>query len=872
MTAESRSFRSHRHALRKACGLNVVKQPDPSPRHPSIASVGSQVLWTTDPHGHFIEPQASWADYTGQPWEVHRGLGWLSAIHADDQHRVRSLWNAAIANGSAYEARGRVWHHASQGYRYFLARAVPTVDRDGAVQQWIGAFTDVDEQAKAEAAQREYGALSAFTADIGLALVQRDPLPDVLRHCASAVVLHLGAAFARIWTLDEQAQVLELQASSGMYSHLDGAHSRIRVGEFKIGLIASERTPHLTNEVVGDPRIPEQAWAQELGLVAFAGYPLLVDDRLVGVMAMFSRHRLSSTALDALASVANSVAVGIERKRAEDRASDQARTMEALNAVGAAVASELDREKIVQTVTDAATTLTTASMGAFFYTVTDPKSGESFLLHTLSGAGKGAFESFPQPRATALFGPTFRGEGVTRIADVHADPRYGKSAPYHGMPKGHPPVRSFLAVPVKGRDGAVLGGLFFGHPQAGIFTDQHERLAVGIASWASVALENAHLYARAQEVSRSKDEFLAILSHELRTPLNAILGWSRMLRDGQVAPARVQHAVGVIERNARLQTQLVEDLLDVSRIISGKLRLDMRSIDLSTIVQSALDAVRPATSNKNIAVHAVIQPGVGTVTGDPDRIEQVVWNLLANAVKFTDAGGTIQVELRESGTAAEIVVSDTGEGIAPDFLPHIFDRFRQADAGTSRKHGGLGLGLALVRALTEAHGGTVQARSAGLGEGAVFTVRLPLQHLADAASVPPLPEAHPQPISGLRILVVDDDADARELLALTLTAAGARAIVAGSVRDALRLLEVERPDLLLTDVGMPEQDGLDLIRIVRALPAESGGRIPAIAVTAYASIADKELALGAGFDRHVAKPYDAETLIAVIATLTSHTR
>ena len=792
-------------------------QTPANPLYPLVAVAGSQIAWTADPHGQFIEPQEAWTDYTGQPWAVHRGSGWLSAIHVDDRHRVMTLWQAAIATGLPYESRGRIWHAASQGHRYFVARAVPVADRDGRVHQWIGALTDVDEQARAEAAQREYGAMSAFTADIGLALVQRDPLPHVLGDCAAAIVLHLGAAFARIWTLDEEAQVLELQASAGLYSHIDGAHSRIPVGELKIGLIAAERKPHLTNEVIGDPRIPEQAWATRLGLVAFAGYPLLVDERLVGVMAMFSRHPLSTTALDALASVANSVAVGIERKRAEERVADQIRMLQTLNRVGAAVASELDREKLVHIVTDAGTELTAAASG--------------------------------------WFDPAFRGEQTARVADT-----------------GRPGERSLLRVSVKGRDGAVMGGLFFGHPKAGAFTEQHERLAVGIASWTSVALENAHLYERAQEVSRAKDEFLAVLSHELRTPLNAILGWSRMLRDGHVAAARVQHAVAVIERNARLQTQLVEDLLDVSRIISGKLRLDMRAIDLSTIVRSALDAVRPATSNKNITVRAVVQAGVGIVNGDPDRIEQVVWNLLANAVKFTDAGGEIQIELREAAGTAEIIVCDTGLGIAAEFLPHIFDRFRQADAGTSRKHGGLGLGLALVRALTEAHGGTVEAASPGLGQGATFTVRLPLQSVADAPTRPPVPAARPQPISGLRALVVDDDADARELLAITLTSAGAEALVAGSVREALRLLEKERPDLLLTDLGMPEQDGLDLIRIVRALPAESGGRIPAIAVTAYASSAEKQLALSTGFDSHVSKPYDAETLIAVIAALTSHMR
>ena len=704
----------------------------------AIVSTGSQVLWTANPLGQFIEPQDAWTAYTGQPWAIHQGSGWLTAIHPDDRQRLMTLWNAAMSNGSAFEARGRIWHEASQGYRYFVARAVPVAGHDGAVHQWIGALTDVDEQARAEAAQREYGALSAFTADIGAALVQRDPLREVLQRCASAVVLHLGAAFARIWTLDEDAQVLELQASAGIYTHLDGSHSRIPVGELKIGLIAAQRKPHLTNDVIGDPRIPEQAWAKELGLVSFAGYPLLVDDRLVGVMAMFSRHRLSTTALDALAAVANSVAVGIERKRAEELAVDQARVMQTLNRVGAAVASELDREK-----------------------------NRADGHRCRDRVDDGAFGRFE---------PAFRGEHVIRIGNV-TKPRRSDE-------------RSSLTVPVKGRDGETIGGLVFGHPQPDVFTEQHERLAVGIASWASVALENAHLYERAQEVSRAKDEFLAVLSHELRTPLNAILGWARMLRDGHVAPARVQHAISVIERNARLQTQLVEDLLDVSRIVSGKLRLDLRPTDLPAIVQSAMDAVRPATTNKNITVRAQVQPGVGTVNGDPDRIEQVVWNLLANAVKFTDASGEIQIELREADGAAEIVVSDTGQGIAPDFLPHIFDRFRQADGGTSRKHGGLGLGLALVRALTEAHGGTVEASSPGLGKGAVFTVRLPLQSPTAAASPPPPSAARAQPITGLRALVVDDDADARELLALTLTSAGAMAIVASSVREALRLLEV----------------------------------------------------------------------------------
>jgi signal transduction histidine kinase/ActR/RegA family two-component response regulator len=840
-----------------------------NPRYRSLISAGTAVLWTTDPQGNFVEPQTPWTAYTGQDWAAHRGSGWLNAVHPDDRQRVIILWSAALKHGSSFEARGRIWHEASQSYRYFVSRAVPVADGDGGIREWVGALTDVDELARAEAAQREYGALSAFAADVGTALVQRDPLPGVLQRCAASIVLHLGATFARIWTLTDDLQVLELQASAGLYTHKDGPHSRIPIGQYKIGLIAAERKPHLTNEVVGDARIHDQQWAKDIGLVAFAGYPLLVDDRLVGVMAMFARHRLSVTTIDALAAVANSVAIGIDRKRAEERVGEQARIMQTLNRVGATVASELDRETIVQTVTDAATELTTAAYGAFFYNVIDPKSGDAFMLYTLSGAPKEASEKFPQPRATALFGPMFRGEGVVRIADVLLDPRYSKSAPYYGMPHGHLPVRSHMGVPVKGRDGEVIGGLFFGHPQPGVFTEQHERLAVGIASWASVALENARLYERAQEVSRAKDEFLAVLSHELRTPLNAILGWSRMLRDGHVAPARVEHAVSVIERNARLQTQLVEDLLDVSRIVSGKLRLDIRPVDLPAILQSAMDAVRPATTNKNIQVTARIRPDIGRIHGDADRIEQVVWNLLANAVKFTEPGGRIDVELRQTDHSAEIVVSDDGQGIAPDFLPHVFDRFRQADAGVSRKHGGLGLGLALVRALTEAHGGSVDAGSAGLGKGATFTVRLPLLTPSDPQRAIPAASVGAGRIAGMRALVVDDDADARELLAMTLESAGAIPLLASSVREALRLLEQEHPDLLLADLAMPEQDGLDLIRIVRALPEEGGGRVPAIAVTAYASGAERDKALHAGYDAHVAKPYDTEALLAAIANVTA---
>jgi PAS domain S-box-containing protein len=396
----------------------------------------------------------------------------------------------------------------------------------------------------------------------------------------------------------------------------------------------------------------------------------------------------------------------------------------ALNEVGSIVAGTLDRETIVQAVTDAATELTSAAFGAFFYNVVNDK-GEAYTLFTISGVPREAFADFPMPRNTPLFRPTFEGLGVVRSDDVTADPRYGQNPPHRGMPTGHLPVRSYLAVPVKSRGGEVLGGLFFGHPEVGRFTEQHQRLASGIALWASVALENSRLYASVQEASRLKDEFLASLSHELRTPLNAILGYARMLRGGAVSFERQPQALETVERNATSLAKIVEDVLDVSRIISGKMRLHIESVDVAGLVRATLEAVAPAADAKRVRLEAELDPDAPSIAADPERLQQVLWNLLSNAVKFTGAGGIVRVRLKAEPDRLEIVVSDTGIGIAASFLPHLFERFRQADAGFTRERGGLGLGLAIAKQLVEMHGGTIAASSDGPGTGATFAVTLP---------------------------------------------------------------------------------------------------------------------------------------------------
>ena len=329
---------------------------------------------------------------------------------------------------------------------------------------------------------------------------------------------------------------------------------------------------------------------------------------------------------------------------------ENAAVTETLNNVGAIVASDLDRAKVVQAVTDAATELTTAEFGAFFYNLVN-EHGESYTLFTISGVPREAFSQFSMPRNTEVFAPTFNGSAVVRSPDITKDPRYGHNAPHFGMPDGHLPVRSYLAVPVKGRSGDVIGGLFFGHPSVGRFSEQHERLAVGVASWASVALENARMYMSAQEASRIKDDFLASLSHELRTPLNAILGYARMLRSGIIAPDKKDKAIETIERNATSLTQIVEDVLDISRIVSGKIRLNVQPVDFPDIVRSAVDAVTPAAAAKGVRIETVLDPEAAPVSGDPERLQQILWNLLSNAVKFTSRGGRVQVPAREGRLA-----------------------------------------------------------------------------------------------------------------------------------------------------------------------------------------------------------------------------
>ncbi|HYN87115.1 MAG TPA: ATP-binding protein, partial [Ardenticatenaceae bacterium] len=471
---------------------------------------------------------------------------------------------------------------------------------------------------------------------------------------------------------------------------------------------------------------------------------------------------------------------------------------------------------------------------------------------------------------------------------------------------GHLPVVSYLAVPVVSRSEEVIGGLFFGHPEPGVFTERDAHIVEGLAAQTAIAMDNARLYQKAQQsvvereellnreqaareeaetASRAKDEFLGMLSHELRTPLNAMLGWTRMLQTGKLDEETMARAVETIHRNVQLQARLIEDMLDVSRIISGKLRLDAQPTDPTMVINAAVDTLRPAADAKNIRLQVVMDFGTVLVLGDPARLQQVVWNLLSNAIKFTPKGGKVQVQLERINSHIEMTVSDTGPGIDEGFLPHVFERFRQADSTSARVHGGLGLGLAIVRHLVELHGGTVEAGNRADMRGAVFTVKLPLMVVRkstgslvkEAERIHPMasgdmPFDCPPALEGLRVLAVDDETDARQLLAAVLERCGAEVRTCASTGEALEALEQYKPDILVSDIGMPGEDGYALMEKVRAMEGGRRERIPAVALTAYARVEDRMRALAAGYNMHVPKPVEPAELAMVIASLAGRNR
>jgi len=586
-------------------------------------------------------------------------------------------------------------------------------------------------------------------------------------------------------------------------------------------------------------------------------------------------------------------------KRQAESLRSRAAQLQKLAAASLAINGALSIDRMLQTITDVARDVIESHQAITLFV--DPRSSQR-------PAKAEAFTSFSDKYAEWRGRPL----NLDRIAETLAAQSRTATRLTEGELRDHadwlivrdveiPPIRGgMLAAPLTGRDGNNLGVIYLSDRADGpFFTAADEAVIVQLAQMASIAIENT-LYAEEREANRIKDEFLSTLSHELRTPLNAILGWTQLLRMGKPTEGELSRGLDVIERNVRSQTKLIEDLLDVSRITTGKLRLSVRPIALAPVIEAAVDAVRPAAAAKSIVIDVDVGGGgaADQIPGDPDRLQQVVWNLLSNAVKFTPANGRIEVALERVEGQSQIRVTDSGQGIDPKFLPYVFDRFRQADSSSTRSHGGLGIGLTIVRHIVELHGGTVRAESRGDGTGATFLVNLPVstvRHggasegptretpaaLTSAASVPPAadsngngdrhgrpdPAGPPARLRGLRVLIVDDEADARDIIGEILRRSGAEVTTAATAQEGLQLLGRVRPDVLVSDIAMPDEDGYAFMRCIRQLTPADGGDTPAVALTAYAREEDRARALAAGFRLHLPKPVEPEELVGAVAGL-----
>jgi PAS domain S-box-containing protein len=657
-----------------------------------------------------------------------------------------------------------------------------------------------------------------FRAEVSSALSKHDtPLDAILRECAESVVRHAGAALAQIWLVDEAQNKLELHASAGMCAHHNNSHSPIPVGTLKIGFIASTGQPVLTNTAARDPSICNRQWARRRGIISFAGYPLSLGSKVIGVMAMFACHRLREDVLDDFACVAAAISQGIDRKRTEQALRDSEETLRL-----AAEATELGTWNW-----DIPTDTLTANARTRLIFGLPPNVDLELFLEMIHPDDRKRVE-----------------ETIARSIDPLSAGNYD------------------IEYRIVRQDGAVRWVKEKG--KVSFKGNYPDRVPVRFVGTVIDSTDEKRKEEELREAVRAKDEFLATLSHELRTPLTAIHGWASLLHTGRVKPSEVTKAYEVIERNVKAQTQLVDDLLNVSRIILGKVKLAPKWLDPTLIIDAAVESIRPAAVAKGLNIHTQ-SDGPSLIFADPDRLQQVIYNLLSNALKFTDKGGDIQIDFGRVDDMFHINVRDTGEGISPEFLPFVFDQFRQADASTTRKHGGLGLGLSIVRHITELHGGTVVARSEGKGKGATMTVQLPFPE-------PPPDSAHaksePDFLQGMTVMVIENEPETLCKVGEAVQEYGASVILASSAAEALAQLNHKRPDVLISDVSMAETNAFELIRKIRSwLPGESED-IPAVALSAAAGADDRNKSLQAGYRAHITKPVAVQDLVSILAELT----
>ncbi|MBU8899693.1 hypothetical protein DRW03_24970 [Corallococcus sp. H22C18031201] len=679
--------------------------------------------------------------------------------------------------------------------------------------------------------------------------------------------------------VDERERIQELLAQLPAFFalHRGPTHLIEFLSDTRLALLSRSAAPGVTLREAC-PQLEGQGWYEAWDRVFATGQPLHLreasarlcpeDEELFFNLSLLPRRDANGQVEGVLAFAVDVTELVHTRRAAWATASWRT---ERLQAMTAALSESLTPGQVAEVAArDGA-----LALGAIAGVVMVPVQGDAFELAASHGYPSGSLENWRRVSARdklPMMDAARTGDLVVLGSQEEMATRY----PLVASVAQQGAAGAWAAIPLLsgGRSFGVLG---LGFSDARVFDASERAFLMTVGRQCAQAMDRARLYdeeraarAAAEAASRAKDEFLAMVSHELRTPLTSILGWAQMMRQGRLTDEKLPRALEAIERNARAQRQLIEDLLDISRIASGRLRLEMGPLEMAHVVEAALDAVRPAAAARELELVSLVDVDGVPMWGDPDRLQQVVWNLLANAIKFTPAGGRVEVSARRRESGVEVVVRDNGEGIPPDFMPFLFERFRQADTGVSRRHGGLGLGLSIVRHLVELHGGTVTVSSEGQGQGTAFSVWLPqartgisrgAQGVADLV-LPPFPE-----LEGLRVLVVDDESDARELMAALLTRVGAQVQLASSVHEALEHVRRLPPTVLVTDVGLPGDDGYALLYRLRELPWDSGGGVPALAITALARREDRDRALRAGFSAFVAKPLDAVELLTAVARL-----
>ncbi|TMQ16650.1 MAG: PAS domain S-box protein [Deltaproteobacteria bacterium] len=762
------------------------------------------IVWTTDADGHPNADSASWREFSGQSEDDWRNLRGWQAIHPDDVERFRAVWTRAKQTGTPFHAEYRLRRHDGV-YVWMEARAIPFLDSDGRIREWFGVSLDIS--ARKEAELQTERALQLWTTtlrSIGDAVISTGP--------AGRVTFMNPVAERLTGWLSADAEGRALHDVFPIFNEETGGVVENPVDKvLREGVIVGLANHTVLRRRDGTMTQIDDSAAPIRGVDgAIHGVVLVFRDASKEKREVLRRALLARATEELVTAADHQTALATIAQLAVPQLADW---------VGISVVDSADgriRQVAVAHV-DPAKVEVARELGRRYPPDPNASTGVANVIRT------GRPEIYRELPAELLAARAIDAEHLRIIRELD--------------------LRSAIVVPLRGRN-QVFGAITFVHAASERhYGDDDLAFAEELARRAALLIERRRLEEEAEAANRMKDEFLATMSHELRTPLQAILGYASMLKHG-IARDQAK-AIEAIERNAAAQARLVEDILDVSRITSGKFQLALASVDVAAAIRAAIDAIRPAAQARRIRLVEQLAGDLGAIRGDFERLQQIMWNLLSNAVKFSDLDGSVEVSAVRDGSEIRIAVRDGGRGIAREHLSMIFERFRQVDSTSTRQRGGLGLGLAIVRYLVEAHGGRVAADSAGIGRGATFTVTLPAQSEAMAAEArsPELREPSARPLRGVRILVVDDDDDARELIAAVVAAAGAIVKTASGAAEAYDAVQEDPPHVLISDIGMPGEDGYSLMRRVRALPPGRGGDVPAIALTAYARAEDFQAAI-----------------------------